>query len=284
MNLIDNQKEFDEVCKKLVQEPIIFVDTEFLRKDTYYAKLCIIQIATKSEFFIFDMININDYTQIKEIFASTNILKVFHAAGQDFDLFYHLFGQLPQNVFDTQIAAGVIGMECVMGYGRLCKALLHIDLDKTLQKANWLKRPLTPELLRYAIKDVEYLIPLHRIISGDITSRKLWGTYKTRSEALLSKNTYKFNPQKFVKKISISNSSKGLEDRLISLLLLREECAMRNNLPRGFCATDVDLVKLATKLPQTELALRTINLQNHELTKNSFRQKLLDLCIGLKEI
>ena len=133
MRIISDQKEFEVLCGELAHEPILFMDTEFCRRRTYYAKLSLVQIATKEQKVIVDALAIQDISPLKTLLINEKICKVFHAPDQDFDIFLHLFGRLPSNVFDTQIAAGVIGFDEVMGYGRLCKAMLNINLDKTIE-------------------------------------------------------------------------------------------------------------------------------------------------------
>ena len=162
MILISNQSEFNKICEVLSNERILYMDTEFHRRKTYYAILSIIQISTPNQKIIIDALNDINLSALKTILLDPLILKVFHSPDQDFEIFLKLFGTLPKNVFDTQIAANVCGMEEGMGYSKLCKAMLNIDIDKTLQKADWLERPLSQDLMEYAIRDTEFLIPLHR--------------------------------------------------------------------------------------------------------------------------
>lgn len=282
MQLIDTQEEFNNICENLKNQTVIFMDTEFYRRKTYFAKLSIVQIATKNDRIILDMLAVNDYSALSSLLINKNVLKVFHAPDQDFDIFYNLFGQLPVNVFDTQIAAGVIGMDSVMGYARLCKTMLNIDLDKTMQTANWLQRPLKNELLEYAIKDVDYLIPLYRDLSKSITERKLWDTYYSRSKKLIDTETYKFSPEKLLKKFTLRGKNIEFRDMLLHFLVLRENCAIKNDLPRNFCATDRELVQLCEKLPRNDTELSKIGMHGKALTKGAFKEKLLDLCCGLR--
>ncbi len=282
MQLIDTQEEFNNICEKLMDEAIIFIDTEFYRRRTYYAKLSIVQIATKTDRIIFDILAIKDHSALKTLLANKDVLKVFHAPDQDFDIFYNIFGELPNNVFDTQTAAGVIGMDSVMGYARLCKAMLNIDLDKTMQTANWLERPLKKELLEYAIKDVDYLIPLYRDLSREINDRKLWDTYKTRSEKLIDVETYKFSPERLLRKFTLRGKPIEFRDKLIHFLVLREECAVKNDIPRHFCATDGELVQLCEKLPKNDWELSKIGIHGKALARGGFKEKLFNLCVGLR--
>ena len=216
MQIIDNQEKFNNICKKLASEPVIFMDTEFHRRITYYAKLSVVQIASKEDKVIIDILAVTDLTALKELLLNQEVLKVFHAPLQDFEIFLNIFGKLPNNIFDTQIAAGVIGLDDVMGYSRLCQAMLNINLDKTMQKANWLERPLSKKLLDYAIKDVEYLIPLYRDLSRTISERNLWDTYKTRSQKLLDVNSYKQTPERIMKKMRLQGVSEHFQKNHIA--------------------------------------------------------------------
>ncbi len=281
MQIINNQKDFDQICKDLAEQKTIFMDTEFDRRRTYYAKLSIIQVAFGSERIIIDVLSGVDISALKEILLSKNITKVFHAPDQDFDILFNLFGDLPKNVFDTQIAAGVVGIADKAGYSKLCKELLHINLDKTMQKADWLMRPLSQDLLNYAIKDVEYLIPIYRDLFKAINDRKLWDTYNARSKKLLDTNNYIFSPEKIVKKINLQNYSKSFQNKLLYFIQLREECAQEIDIPRNFCASDQDLIELCKSLPITEQELQRLKVSARPLAKNKFKAKILDLCAAL---
>ena len=284
MRIISDQKEFEVLCGELAHEPILFMDTEFCRRRTYYAKLSLVQIAKKEQKVIVDALAIQDISPLKTLLINEKICKVFHAPDQDFDIFLHLFGRLPSNVFDTQIAAGVIGFDEVMGYGRLCKAMLNINLDKTMQKANWLERPLLEELTEYAIKDVEYLIPLYRELSNTINSRNLWETYKARSQKLLNPESYKINPEKFIKKIGLQDRPKFFKENFLHFLMLREECAQKVDLPRGYCVSDHDLIRICETLPTTDRDLIKLQIERLPIAKKPFKDKLFELCLGLREL
>lgn len=283
MRIIDNQKEFDQLCSDLEKESIIFMDTEFCRRKTYYAILSIIQIATLNQKIVIDVLSGIKIDGLKNILIDKRICKVFHAPDQDFDILLHIFGKLPVNVFDTQIAAGVIGLDEVMGYGRLCKAILNINLDKSLQKADWLERPLSKELLKYAIKDVEYLIPLHRELSKEIDSRNLWDTYQTRSGKLSDPATYKINLEKIIKRVGLQDRSKEFKEKFCHLVMFRENVAQTIDLPRGYCASDYQLIELCEKLPINDDDLSKLNMYQLPIAKKIFKNKLFELCLGLRE-
>lgn len=283
MQIIDNQPAFDEICAKFLQQKVLFMDTEFHRKRTYYARLSIIQVAYSDQRLIIDAQSGIDISALKKVLADKNIVKVLHAPEQDFDIFLNLYGELPQNVFDTQIAAGVVGFDGVIGYARLCKELLHVNLDKTMQKANWLKRPLTKELLDYAIKDVDYLIPLYRELSRSISDRNLWDAYHARSAKLVDKTNYQPRLEKITGKMNLRGCPENFQQNLLHFVALREECAQSSDIPRGFCAPDEDLIELCKKLPTNERELFGIHLASRALLKGKWKERLLSLCTALKE-
>jgi ribonuclease D len=282
MILINKQSDFNKICEVLSNEKILYMDTEFHRRKTYYAILSIIQISTPNQKIIIDALNDINLSALKTILLDPLILKVFHSPDQDFEIFLKLFGTLPKNVFDTQIAANVCGMEEGMGYSKLCKTMLNIDIDKTLQKADWLERPLSQDLMEYAIRDTEFLIPLHRMLSSTLTNRKLWDNYNSKTARLLDSNSYKFSPEKIIQKMDLKNKSEKFLHNLLQFILLREECSQILNIPRNHCAKDHDLILLSTHLPTTNEQLNKLYLGFIPLCKNQFRNKIFDLSEGLK--
>ncbi|MBN8523567.1 MAG: hypothetical protein J0M23_06935 [Rickettsiales bacterium] len=282
MILINKQSDFNKICEVLSNEKILYMDTEFHRRKTYYAILSIIQISTPNQKIIIDALNDVNLSALKTILLDPLILKVFHSPDQDFEIFLKLFGTLPKNVFDTQIAANVCGMEEGMGYSKLCKTMLNIDIDKTLQKADWLERPLSQDLMEYAIRDTEFLIPLHRMLSSTLTNRKLWDNYNSKTARLLDSNSYKFSPEKIIQKMDLKNKSEKFLHNLLQFILLREECSQILNIPRNHCAKDHDLILLSTHLPTTNEQLNKLYLGFIPLCKNQFRNKIFDLSEGLK--
>ena len=250
MILINKQSDFNKICEVLSNEKILYMDTEFHRRKTYYAILSIIQISTPNQKIIIDALNDINLSALKTILLDPLILKVFHSPDQDFEIFLKLFGTLPKNVFDTQIAANVCGMEEGMGYSKLCKAMLNIDIDKML--------------------------------SSTLTNRKLWDNYNSKTARLLDSNSYKFSPEKIIQKMDLKNKSEKFLHNLLQFILLREECSQILNIPRNHCAKDHDLILLSTHLPTTNEQLNKLYLGFIPLCKNQFRNKIFDLSEGLK--
>ncbi len=284
MIFINNQSDFNKICEDLSREKILYMDTEFHRRRTYYAILSIIQISSSKQKIIIDALAKINLSNLKNILISNDILKVFHSPDQDFEILLKLFGILPKNVFDTQIAANVCGMAEGMGYRSLCNTMLNIDIDKSFQKANWLERPLPQGLLEYAIRDTEFLVPLHRILSETLTSRKLWDNYNAKSAKLLNPTSYKFVPEKILHKMRLHNESTELTNNLLQFIALREECAQILNIPRNHCANDQDLIIFATNLPTSNEALIKLRLNSLVMSKPQFKNKIFNLSEGLKSL
>ena len=282
MIFINTQSDFDKICEDLSHEKILYMDTEFHRRNTYYAILSIIQISSSKQKIVIDALAKIDLSNLKKILINNDIIKVFHSPDQDFEILLKLFSVLPKNIFDTQIAANVCGMEEGMGYRNLCKSMLNIEIDKSFQKANWLERPLSQALLEYAIRDTEFLLPLHRILSETLTSRKLWDNYNAKSAKLLNTQSYKFSPEKILHKMRLYNESPELTNNLIEFIALREECAQILNIPRNYCATEQDLIIFATHLPTNNETLIKLRLNSLVMSRNQFKNKIFNLSEGIR--
>ncbi len=283
MKIIKTQADLYEVCSLLSKESVLYLDTEFYRRRTYYAKLSIIQVASNTQKYIIDVLALDDLTDFSAVLFNNNIIKIFHSPDQDFEIFYHLFGAVPINIFDTQLAAYICGFNERIGYARLCKLLLNIDIDKTLQNSNWLVRPLTDDLIAYAIKDIEFLIPLYRELKNIINNRNLWDAYKSRVAKLIDINNYKFDSNRILNKLNLDLMSEKFIYSLKYLIEFREECAQKLDIPRNFCATIQDLINICKVLPTNEEELSRSNINYCAFLKRRFKDKLFDLCRGLQE-
>lgn len=284
MIFIDNDQQLSKFCEEIASEPIISVDTEFYRRTTYFAKLSLIQIVSRRHKVIIDALahNIN-LSLLKNIFVNDKTLKIFHSPREDFEILYYLFNQLPQNIFDTQIAASVCGLGNSLSYSELCEQICGVSIDKTYQKANWMKRPLLPKMLDYAIKDAEYLHLLYLSLQKDITDRKLHEAYQQRTKLLLDPKNYLVDLKGAWQKVKFHSYSEKIISRMQVLAAFREECASQMNIPRRYFASDEDLIKLCEHLPTTEKQLKHLNLDSYHLFKSKYKNRLIELCLGLAE-
>ena len=172
MRLIDTNEELQKFCDILQKQDFITVDSEFIREHTYYPKLCLIQVAYDDDAAIIDPLADIDLSPFFTVLQNPDIVKVFHAGRQDIEIFYNLSGQIPQNVFDTQIAAMVCGFTENIGYGNLVHEITHVELDKSCRLTDWSKRPLEEDQLQYAAGDVTYLVDCYKYLQNYMQEHK----------------------------------------------------------------------------------------------------------------
>lgn len=283
MEFIDKQNELDKIMDILSAESVLFVDTEFYRRETYYAKLCLIQISTLKQQYVIDPLANLKLTGFKDLMQNRKVIKVFHSADQDILIFYQMFGVVPKSIFDTQVAAAVCGLGKGIGYQRLCRMLLDIDVDKSMQKSDWQQRPLSKELIEYAITDIIYLIPLYDKLKNILRQRNLWQIYKQQISKILSEDTISFSPERIASRLRTSDLTDLQTYNLIELIAFREQCVKELNIPRNHFIEDKKLIEIACKLPKNSAELANFNLRKNLLNRNNYNEKLLSLCLGLQE-
>ncbi len=205
INIIRDNNTLKKFCKKCINEKVLAIDTEFIRENTYYPILCLIQIASNSFSAVIDPLSEIDLQPVWEILSNKNILKVFHAGRQDIEIFFNLTGKIPTPVYDTQIAAMFCGLGDQVSYDGLVNNFLKLTISKESQFSNWLQRPLTNKQIDYALSDVNYLIKIYPLIKETIkkTNREDW--VEKELACLSNKKIYDINPIEIWKKIKIKN-------------------------------------------------------------------------------
>lgn len=274
---IENDNGLIDLCSMLHNCQSIALDTEFLRRDTYYAKLSIIQISNGDEVFIIDALKVN-LEPLKALLLDNNVLKIFHAPTQDFEILYRLFRITPKNVFDTQIAAALCDLGTSISYANLCQTICSITIDKSYQAGNWLQRPLPQNMLHYASLDVKYLHQIYNDLYNKIPDIEQYHTLVQNN--LLNPKLYIMNLAGAWRKVKCNYKSHQFLGRLQMLASFREEYAALSNVPRGHFIADNDLVKMCDVLPTTtkEFARFTTKLTA------SHKNTLFDLCAGIRSI
>ena len=157
MELVQDNKSLLKLTKSLKKNDVLYIDTEFLRNNTYWPKLCLIQIKAKEKIYLIDTLAKININELKEIFADSDILKVFHSARQDIEVLMNVYKIIPWPVYDTQIAANFIYEDNDIGYSNLVEKICSIKLSKKYQVSDWSRRPLKNKQIEYAALDVEYL-------------------------------------------------------------------------------------------------------------------------------
>jgi len=245
--LIYNNDQLKQFFLKSQKDKIIGIDTEFFRVSTYYPKLCLIQLANKTSTVIIDPLSYSiNLSLIRKILFSKEIIKIFHAAYQDIEILFNLFGKIPKNIIDTQICLSEIGYSHSMGYAEACKNLLNVNINKKNQFIDWRKRPLEKEKIQYAIKDVKYLPKLFLKINEKINIRQNINILENHKK-LFNEEIFRKKSEKAWEKLKINRNNKYEIQKLKKICFLREELAKEKNMPVKKIITDQKIKILCRK-------------------------------------
>jgi len=274
MTLISTTSDLERVSERLRREPYVAIDTEFMRERTYWAKLCLVQLAGAEEAVAVDALAPGiDLEPLVALLADESVLKVFHACRQDLEIFSKLMnGRLPAPVFDTQIAAMVCGFGEEVAYETLVNRLAKAKLDKSSRFTDWGRRPLSTAQLAYALADVTHLRVICEKLRKRIEAagRLEWVEEETRY--LLDPDLYVTRPEDAWQRLKV----RSREPRFIALVqhlaAWRERKAQARDLPRNRVIRDDLLLELAAQRPRDQEALR--RLDRLSLDKESMREVL----------
>lgn len=246
---INEQAHLIDFCQRIAYSSWLAVDTEFLREKTYYPELCLIQVANDDYIACIDPLVLDDLNPILDLFYDPNVTVVFHAARQDLELFYLLRNSLPAPIFDTQLAATVLGYGEQIGYGNLVKMCLDVDLDKAHSRTDWTKRPLDPAQIDYAADDVRYLRDVYKLLSQELDQKNRRHWLDDDFVALTNSDSFKPEPETIWRRIKGAGRLKGIQLAVLQRLAAwREQRALKSNRPRRWILKDdilIDLAKLA---------------------------------------
>ncbi len=267
---IDSNKALQEFCLKIQHCKYCALDTEFLREKTYFPLLALIQLATETEQACIDPLAINDFSALKEIFENTSIVKILHSPSQDLELFYQQFDSLPEPVFDTQLAAAVLGYANQIGYADLVKRKCGVQLDKKYTRADWSKRPLSEGELDYAMDDVRYLIKMYQDMKAELEKRGRWSWIQADFKKMSDKSQYQLDMTVLWRKLRGIQKLKGAAlNNADQLCRWRENLAIQKNRPKRWMMKDEDLIDIARFKPVTHKELNQIgNLSADYIKKN----------------
>ena len=241
-----------------INEKVLAIDTEFIRENTYYPSLCLIQIAGSDFASAIDPLSGVDLSIIWKLLENKNILKVFHAARQDIEIFLNLTGKIPYPIYDTQIAAMFCGLGDQIGYEGLVNKFLGLSVNKELQFTNWLQRPLSKNQIEYAISDVTHLIKIYPIITKLINDSNRTEWVEKEMQSISDQSLYKIDPLDIWKRIKLKNSKPKTLNLLKHLAAWRENECKKQNIPRNKLIRDDVLVNVSYQSPQTIIELKKI--------------------------
>jgi ribonuclease D len=259
--VISDTKSLSSFCESLVGDSFVTVDTEFLRETTYYPKLCLIQMAGEKAAALIDpLANGIDLKPFYKLMTNENVLKVFHAARQDIEIFVNEAGLVPSPVFDTQIAAMVCGFGDQVGYEAVVRKLAKAQIDKSAQFTDWSRRPLTHRQMAYALSDVTHLRTVYEKLRTDIEKegRGIW--LAGDLEELADPKTYRVDPEQSWRRIKARIQNKKQQATLMAVAAWREREAQAKNVPRGRILKDEAVAEIAVQVPQSKDALHQLRL------------------------
>jgi ribonuclease D len=250
MDLITTTSELEAACERLARYPVITVDTEFLRETTYYPLLCVVQMASPEEAVVIDALAGGiDLKAFFELMANEKVLKVFHAARQDIEIVWHRAAIVPHPIFDTQVAAMVLGHGDSIGYDQLVERITGHRPDKTHRFTDWSRRPLSAEQMHYALADVTHLRDVFTALDADLKKRGRSDWVSEEMDVLTSPKTYDFHPERAWERLKTRVRKPKELAVLMEVAAWREQEAQSRDVPRSRVLKDDAVGDIATHAP-----------------------------------
>lgn len=249
--VLTTSADLKALCDRLSTVAYVTVDTEFMRESTYWAKLCLVQIAGPDESAAIDPLAPGiDLAPLFELMANPDVLKVFHAARQDLEIFYHLSGEVPHPIFDSQVAAMVCGFGDSVAYDTLASRLAGAHIDKHSRFTDWARRPLTERQVGYALADVIHLRPIYEKLSRMLekNGRRHW--LGEEMAILTDRQTYEVNPEETWRRLKLRNPKPRMVAVLREIAAWREREAQARDVPRNRIIRDEALLEIAAHPPK----------------------------------
>ena len=257
--LVQDLTSLTRLCASLRDHAWIALDTEFMRTRTYYARLCLVQVATPEIIACVDTVALPSIEPLLEIIYSPDVLKVIHSARQDLEVFADIRGTPPAPVFDTQIAASLCGYDDQIGYGALVESITGHKLPKLHTRADWETRPLPPDQLHYAEDDVRYLRDVYQLLAQKLEGLGRTDWLREECATLTDPGLYRNDAREAFRRLKQGQSLPPATQMILrELAAWRELAAQKHNLPRGWVASDAALVETALATPTTVEALGQI--------------------------
>lgn len=252
MPMITDTATLEGFCRRLSRSSYITVDTEFMREKTFWPILCLVQVAGPDEVRAIDALAEGiDLTPLFDLLADHSILKVFHAARQDLEIFQKLSGRLPEPLFDTQVAAMVCGFGDSVGYEALISTLTNNRVDKSSRFTDWSLRPLSERQISYALEDVTFLREAYEKLHDMLEANGRAAWLEEEMTVLMTLATYEPDPREIFRRIKAGNANGRCLAVLREVCAWREEEARRRDQPRNRILRDEALLEIAHHAPLT---------------------------------
>jgi ribonuclease D len=273
---INTSSDLASLCQRLSSEAFVTVDTEFMRERTYWPELCVVQLAGTDDVAVVDALAPGlDMAPLGALLADTNVVKVFHAARQDVEIFLQMFGAVPVPLFDTQVAAMVAGFGDQVGYDSLVGALTGGHIDKAHRFSDWSARPLSPAQVNYAAADVTFLRLVYERLTARLEKEGRLAWVGEEMAALAEPSTYRPDPETIWERLRPRTNNRRVLGAVRAVAAWREREAQRINIPRQRLVRDESLLEIAATMPESPEALSRIRGVTRGFAEGSSGQGLL---------
>ena len=277
MEPITTTKELATACTRLAKYDFITVDTEFLRETTYFPILCVVQMASTDEAVVIDALADElDLAPFFKLMANEKVLKVFHAARQDIEIVWHRAKLIPHPVFDTQVAAMVLGYGDSISYDQLVQRITGDALDKSHRFTDWKRRPLTAAQLKYAVSDVTHLRDVYLALSADIEKRERADWVRDEMKVLTSPDTYRMEPDTAWQRLKTRARKPKELAVLMEIAAWREREARARDVPRGRVLKDEVVGDIAVQAPTTAEKLAALRSLPKGFERSKWGHEIID--------
>ncbi len=277
MRIVRTTQELNTLAAEIARSPFMALDTEFMRDQTYWPKLCLIQVAGPGTEAIIDPLAEGiDLAAFYALLTSAELVKVLHAARQDIEIFFHQGHVIPAPLFDTQIAAMVCGFGDAASYETLTRRLAHAEVDKSARFTDWSRRPLSPRQLDYALADVTHLRTIYEALSKQLerSGRSSW--VEEEIAALQDPKLYRLDPVEAWRRIKARSSNKRFLAMLASIAAWREREAQERDVPRNRILRDEAITEIAAHPPESVDALERIRAVPRGFAASRIGRTLMD--------
>lgn len=279
---ISNRESFRAFVERASSSSFLAIDTEFLREKTYHAKLCLLQIATETEVVIIDPFKVGSLSPLANLFDDPSIMKVFHACDQDVEILYHEVGTMPSPLFDTQVAAALLGYPKQVGYATLVHGICGVSLKKADSYTDWSVRPLSDSQINYAADDVIYLAKMYGPLVEKLEKAGRLAWLKHDFEELADPARFKVDPRERFRHLKRGNQ---LTCKQLSaareLAAWREQQAEKRNIPRKWILTDEQIVEICRRESRTIDDMFLVRGVREKLSTRDAREVAALLCKGM---
>lgn len=256
--LVDTPEALRQRCERWMDATALGIDTEFVRDRSFFPRLGLIQVGDGSECALIDPLALEDLDPLWRVFEARHVVKVLHSCGEDLETFFHRFGDVPRPLFDTQIAAALLGFGPSVGYRNLVLKQSNIDLPKGETRSNWLQRPLTDAQKIYGALDVAYLPPIYLQLRNELRRRDRMHWLEQELEQLMDTERFLPDPDTLYLKIGHPGMAPRNLEILRRLTAWREHQARERDLPRNFVVPKAALVQIALKTPRNRHQLEKL--------------------------